>query len=175
VPGSFRATGVEWIDPVDESTFNALYAEIAKPLWKYVARVSGRSDVADDVLQEAFYRFLRSSPAGLSALETRLYLFRIATNLLKDRWRRSEETVGLEAEEGIEQNHPEIALDAEWVLKQLKPRARELLWLAYVEGMSHSEIARVTGLKALSVRILLLRARREARSYLEPKGDTGEK
>ncbi len=154
---------------MDESTFNALYAEIAKPLWKYVARVSGAATLRMTCCRRRFFAFCAAPRAGLSTLETRLYLFRIATNLLKDRWRRSEETVGLEAEEGIEQNHPEIALDAEWVLKQLKPRARELLWLAYVEGMSHSEIARVTGLKALSVRILLLRARREARSYSNRK------
>jgi len=58
------------------------------------------------------------------------------------------------------------------MLQQLKPRARKLLWLAYVEGMSHREIAQVTGLNTMSVRILLLRARRQARAHLEPKGQT---
>jgi RNA polymerase sigma-70 factor, ECF subfamily len=157
---------------VNESTFSELYAEIAKPLWRYVARVSGRRDIADDVLQETFFRFLRSSRTGLSKEETRLYLFRIATNLLNDRWRRSKGTVGLESGEAIARSHLDIALDAERVLQQLKPRARELLWLAYVEGMSHREIAQATGLNVMSVRILLLRARRQARTYLESKGDT---
>jgi hypothetical protein len=39
-------------------------------------------------------------------------------------------------------------------------RERQLLWLAYVEGASHKEIADCTGLKAGSVRLLLFRARR---------------
>jgi RNA polymerase sigma-70 factor, ECF subfamily len=157
---------------VDESTFNALYAVIAKPLWKYAARVSGRHDVADDVLQESFFRFLRSARTGLSNVEARLYLFRIATNLLNDRWRRGDDIARCKAEETVTETHLDTALDAAWVLQQLKPRARQLLWLAYVEGMSHNEIAQATGVNTMSVRILLLRARRQARACLEPKGQT---
>ncbi len=53
-------------------------------------------------------------------------------------------------------------------LRQLKPRERELLWLAYVEGMNHDEIAAATGLRPLSIRILLFRARRKAAQLLAP-------
>ena len=160
---------------MDESTFNTLYTDIAKPLWKYVAHVSGRNDIADDVLQEVFFRFLRSSRIGLSNAEARLYLFRIATNLLNDRWRKREDVGRRKAEEPFIEGHLEEALDAAWVLRQLKPRARQLLWFAYVEGMSHSEIAQATGLNRMSVRILLLRARRQARAFLELKGGTDGK
>jgi RNA polymerase sigma-70 factor (ECF subfamily) len=45
--------------------------------------------------------------------------------------------------------------------RRLKDRERQLLWLAYVEGASHKEIADSTGLKAGSVRLLLFRARRK--------------
>lgn len=61
-------------------------------------------------------------------------------------------------------------MDAERMLQGLRPRARELLWLAYVEKMTHREIAAVTGLNVLSIRILLQRARREAQVLLEPRG-----
>ena len=57
------------------------------------------------------------------------------------------------------------------MLHRLKPRARQLLWLAYMEEMTHREIVAVTGLNVMSVRILLLRARREARALLTSKGD----
>jgi DNA-directed RNA polymerase specialized sigma24 family protein len=39
-----------------------------------------------------------------------------------------------------------------------------------MEGMTHREIANATGLNVMSVRILLLRARREAAALLTPKG-----
>jgi RNA polymerase sigma-70 factor, ECF subfamily len=158
---------------VDEDSFNALYAAVALPLWRYVARVSGRFDIADDILQEAFFRFLGSSRSNLAITEARPYLFRTATNLLNDRWRRGEDAVSsLEPEDIAIEMHPDIGLDAARVLHKLKPRARELLWLAYVEGMTHREIAQVTGLNTMSVRIMLLRARREAAALLEPKGNT---
>jgi RNA polymerase sigma factor (sigma-70 family) len=53
-------------------------------------------------------------------------------------------------------------------LQHLKPRERELLWLAYVEGMDHREIAAATGLQPLSIRILLHRARHKAAALLNP-------
>jgi RNA polymerase sigma-70 factor (ECF subfamily) len=54
------------------------------------------------------------------------------------------------------------------MLQTLKPRERELLWLAYVEGMDHAEISSATGLNRLSVRTLLFRARNKAKQFLTP-------
>jgi RNA polymerase sigma-70 factor (ECF subfamily) len=51
-------------------------------------------------------------------------------------------------------------------MRRLKPRERELLWLAYAEGASHKEIADVMGLRASSVRLLLFRARQKALKLL---------
>jgi len=41
----------------------------------------------------------------------------------------------------------------------MRPRYRQLLWLAYAEGYSHREIAEITGLASASIRLLLFRAR----------------
>jgi RNA polymerase sigma-70 factor (ECF subfamily) len=102
--------------------------------------------------------------------DIRPYLFRIATNLLHDRWRRRISLQLTEVDEPSSETYPEKALDAARMLHRLKPRARELLWLAYMEGMTHREIADATGLNVMSVRILLLRARREAATLLRSKG-----
>jgi len=56
------------------------------------------------------------------------------------------------------------------VLRELKPRERQLLWLAYVEGMSHHEIAAALNLKSGSIRPLLFRARRRMAEVLRGKG-----
>ena len=77
---------------MEEQTFHALYAATAKPLWAYIARVSGRPDVANDLLQETYCRFLSSQLVNRELAETKPYLFRIATNLLHDRWRNGEDT-----------------------------------------------------------------------------------
>lgn len=155
-----------------EDEFAALYHATAGPVWRYLSRVSRRRDVADDLLQEAYLRFLGSQRTALSTVEAKLYLFRIASNLLHDRWRRREDLKGeLELEGDPMVTTADNAVDALRVLERLKPRSRELLCLAYLEGMSHREIAKVTGLGALSVRVLLSRARVEALNIMEPQKD----
>src|SRR6266700_89375 len=60
--------------------------------------------------------------------------------------------------------------------KQLRPRERHLLWLAYVEGANHKEIADSTGLRTGSVKLLLFRARRKLANMLRGNpADTKEK
>lgn len=156
---------------MEEQAFSALYEATAKPLWRYLAHVSGRQDVADDLLQECYFRLLRSGKSEMNLADARPYLFRIAANLLHDRWRRGGELPLEGGDEPAIETHPERGLDTARVLRRLKPRARQLLWLAYMEEMTHREIAAVTGLNVMSVRILLLRARREARALLTAKGE----
>ena len=50
------------------------------------------------------------------------------------------------------------------------PRQQSLLWLAYVEGFQHAEIAQMLGMKEDSVKVVLLRARRELASTLTAQG-----
>jgi RNA polymerase sigma-70 factor, ECF subfamily len=157
---------------MDEQQFQLLYDATARPIHAYLIGVTGQRDIADDVLQETYFRFLQRHPAGLPAAETRPYLFRIATNLLRDRWRSRQES---QWPENFDQSHAcdvDTQLDVRHVMQALKPKERELLWLAYVEGMSHKEIAIATGLTALSVRPLLFRARKKAASLLRPEGKT---
>src|SRR6185437_14928701 len=100
----------------------------------------GRRDVADDVLQETYCRFLVRQPGAMAQDEARRYLFRIATNLLRDRWRRGEDRPGTEiGEEGFPLELNALGqttqgwnrqVDVRRAMLALKPRERELLWLA---------------------------------------------
>ena len=54
-----------------------------------------------------------------------------------------------------------LGQDLSRVFDGLQPRDRALLWLAYVEGRSHAEVGAILGLRAMSVRVLLFRARAE--------------
>jgi RNA polymerase sigma-70 factor (ECF subfamily) len=160
------------IDSMDEQQFQAIHEQTARPILAYLIGVTGRRDVADDVLQETYCRYLVKQPRGMDASETRRYLFRIATNLLHDRWRRKEEAQLPESYEGSASGDVDIQLDVRRAMRALKPRDRELLWLAYVEGMNHAEIASATGLSAMSIRLLLFRARRRAAALLRPKEES---
>ena len=161
--------------PMDNDAFAAFYERSARPLWAYLVRVSADPVLAEDLMQESYVRFLCAANAPSLASDgeaaARLYLFRIATNLLRDHWRRpraaSIEEIPEEfftAHDSAEQSDSQIMLGP--ALRQMKPRERQLLWLAHAEGYSHREIAEVTGLAAASIRLLLFRARRKIAALL---------
>ena len=157
--------------PLDEEAFRAFYDRTSRSLWLYLARITGDRTLADDLLQETFYRFYRASAAHESELHRRNSLFRIATNLARDTHRRKrdvqhtplEESESLLATRG---DSLETRTDLERALGQLSSSQRELLWLAYAQGSSHDEIAEVVGVSRGSVKSLLFRARKKLAAIL---------
>ncbi len=160
---------------LQHEAFAAFYERAARPLWAYLARVSGDRALADDLLQESFIRFLAADIPRDGEVAARKYLFRIGSNLLRDHWRRPKagalEDVAeaeLAVADGGAQSDARTMLGP--ALMKMKPRERQLLWLAYAEGYSHKEIAAITGLASASIRLLLFRARRRIAALLEQKG-----
>ena len=167
------------LEVMSEEEFRAFYDRTARPLWAYLSRVTGDRQQADDILQEAYYRFYRAGARHESEAHRRNSLFRIATNIARDAARRAKhhDDVPFEQEgtadgivpvslEATPERQAEIRTDLARGMQQLEPLQRELLWLAYAQGASHEEIAETLGLRAISVRTLLLRARRKLAGIL---------
>jgi len=152
----------------DEASFRLFYERSAPRLFAYLVRVSGERALAEDLLQESYCRFLTSKPPHMDEGSQQSYLFRIASNLMRDRWRRHRESPLPEhlPEPGSASPQLDRQLALRQAFQQLKVRERELLWLAYVEGSNHKEIAEATGLRSASVRQLLFRARRRLATLL---------
>jgi RNA polymerase sigma-70 factor (ECF subfamily) len=151
---------------MDDEKFAGFYQRTARPLWAYLARVSGNAVLADDLLQESYLRLLTAAFVADGEVSCRRYLFRIATNLLRDHWRRPATTSLEELPEtamAADERRDSERIDSKALLgrafMRLRPRERQLLWLAYAEGSTHREIAEITGLGAASIRLLLFRAR----------------
>ena len=161
---------------MDEAAFRAFYDRTAPALWAYVSRLSGDRQLADDLLQESYYRLLRSRETFEGEAHRRNYLFRIATNLVTDarrgRFAAAWRTIPL-PDVPVESDGMETRADVQRALAGLKPRDRALLWLAYAQGSSHSEIAGVLGVKTASIKLLLFRARRRMAALLTRKSDAG--
>src|SRR3954463_10697403 len=140
---------------MDEEAFRRFYERTARPVWAYLARMTGDPRLADDLLQEAYYRFLRARPALDDEAHRRNYLFRIATNLVHDIRRRphvDEAPLDRGRSEPADPRSADPAaaaarrVDLGRAMTRLKPRERDLLWLAYAQGSSHQEIADALGL-----------------------------
>lgn len=158
---------------MEESAFRDIYARTAKPIWAYLARSSGNSAVADDLLQETYFRMIRAGFQPESDDHARNFLFKVASNLLRDHFRSSKRSLlPLEFDPSIEGGQQRSALrhDVQRILSGMKPRERELLWLGHVERFSHKEIARIMDLKPGSIRLLLFRARKKLAEKLREAG-----
>jgi len=159
-------------DIMNERDFHAFYHRTAGPLRGYAARVLGSVTDADDILQDAYLRFLRKPPPTDDPDQMRAYLFRIASNLMADRWRKRRRERPEESAPTPVSPQADVALgiDMARVFEQLKPQQRQMMWMAYVEGADHREIAAALSLGERSVRVLLSRARRKLAGLLRLGG-----
>ena len=156
---------------VDEARFRELYGRFARPVWGYLRRVTGDASVADDLLQDTFCRYLTAGPPDADADATRGWLFRVASNLAMDHFRKQGR-----APRGLDEvDEPRATPRVPDVLEsrtlhetfaRLAPRERAVLWLAYVEDASHRDIAEAVGVREGSVRVLVFRAKQRLASLL---------
>ena len=160
---------------MDDDAFRGFYERTSRMLWVYLQRMTGDRHAADDLLQETYYRFLRAGVALETESHRRHYLFRIATNLSRDRFRRTKTqpaTVTHDETTDAKLPSPDAeaarvgSIDLNRAISQLVPRDRAMLWLAYAQGASHKEIAEVVGVGTGSVKPLLFRARKRLAGLL---------
>lgn len=141
----------------------ALYRSEAASLSRYVFRRLGCREETQDIVQEAFSRFLRAGSCGGAALDRpQGYLVKVAQNLLRnrarDRWRRSAHLHVAAETQALAGPDPQRLLESrdmlqrlEAALLKLKPKTREIFLAHRLDGMSYAEIAQRTGLSVSGV------------------------
>lgn len=106
--------------------------------------------LADDVLQEAYTRFLRAGMKDAAIGQVRSYLYKTVRTLVADHGRRVDrERRRQQRWESSVSESPrhDLTLDMERLFVRLSEKERTLLWLAYVEGASHRDIAASLGMR----------------------------
>ena len=156
-----------------------MYTRHHEELFRYAARFTGDSDLAEDVVQEAFVRLAEHPPGAAGA--HRAWLFRAATTIAIDAHRTRVRRVAL-AQAGASAGLlpmagpvPDPAQAAEQAdlrnrvreaLDQLEPRDRAVL-LMREEGFAHHEIADAVGTTTKSVGTMIARALARLARHLE--------
>lgn len=144
----------------------ALYRTESDALRRYLSRMSGDADAAEDLVQETFVRALRH-PAALERAG-RGWLFTVATNLLRDRARSRERHARL-AKQVVERSAPRTDAEAEagelrkrlaTALAALSHRERSAILLRH-EGYAQREIAEILGTTTGTIGTLTARALRK--------------
>jgi len=157
---------------MDEELFCEFYEQTSRNLRAYLRSLVSDRALVDDLMQDSYFRLLKADlPISMDAIHRKNYLYRIATNLVRDH-RRSRRLEQLSEEKSFCGSHQlfEEIEDVKRAFVRLKPKERELLWMAYVERYSHEEIASLVFSKAASIRPMLARARRKLSDLLKRRG-----
>lgn len=157
--------------------FDAVFAKLYPSVFRYLHRLTGDEDVAEDIAQEAFVRLLKQP---LPEDEVRPWVFTVATNLVRDRARKTERRSRLLTgapelvtrtplpDEDLER--AERIGSVRRVLEQLPERDQQLL-LMREEGFKYDEIAQVVGVAPASVGTLIARALKKFVAEFEKRED----
>jgi len=147
-----------------EELFNACYPRLAG----WVRRLVDDDDTAHEIAAEAFTRLL----ARWSSLENpQSYLYMIATNLVRDHWRRTgRERRALRAvSAGAEGNpvlHPAQDVDVRALIAALPDRLRQPFLLYHYAGFPIREVASMLGRPEGTIKADLHHARTQLRAAL---------
>jgi len=177
-PADARAREDEWLavrcQLGERQAFDELIERWGEPTWRYVRRLTGSNDAADDVAQNVWLRVLRGIHKLRDGSRLRAWLFGIARRTLMDRLReqyaapdvRAIDDVDLPAVDTTEDMETDLTA-VERELARLPVVEREVLTLFYLRELSLDEVADVLGVPVGTVKSRLFRARRILRREVE--------
>jgi RNA polymerase sigma-70 factor (ECF subfamily) len=151
----------------------AVIARYEGPLIRYATHLTGRVEVARDVVQDTFFKLCEAEPAAVSE-HVGAWLYRVCRNRVidlsrKDRAMRPLDDARL-AGTASDEPPPALALEEREagalvtrLLARLSERHQEVVRLKFQEGLSYREIATVTGQSVTNVGFLLHGALRKLR------------
>lgn len=169
----------------DAAAFESLYDRHALGLWRFVQRSAHNSALADDLVQDVWFKLVQQAPQYQVRARFRTWLFTLAHHRLVDHWRTHKPHASLDAEtedgaaladllaaasgfgperrlESREQ--AQALLDA---LAELPAPQREAFLLQAEGGLSLDEIAQTTGVNLQTAKSRLRYARNRLRETLE--------
>lgn len=151
--------------------YTTLFDRHRAPLYGFILRMTRDPEAAADVFQDTFLKVHRARDtwSGEDA-SFRSWLFRIATNAVRDRARQNErrrETFTAEDIVVPSHEHPAERVMLERALAELAEPLREAFLLGVVHGLDHNELATTLAISPDNARARVSRARARLRELLE--------
>jgi len=157
---------LESVDGTADLAFERLYRRHRVELYRWLLRETGDPDVAEDVLQTAFVHAYRALLRGDPPREPRPWLYAIARNANRGRFRRRR-VLETELDEDLPLFRDEsVVWELREALAALPVNQRAAIVLQQVAGLTYAEIAERLGVTTSSVQMLVFRARRRLRIEL---------
>ncbi len=163
---------------MEQNDVKRFYYFHGEEIQRYLTRRLNCIQTAEDLTQETFFRLLNAQSTE-ELKNPRAYLYRIASNLVTDHFRRFKcrpQVVEMPLAETVPDETPSaertlLAQDEvrclERAIDELPRRQREILLLHKFEGLSYSVIADRLGLSKNTVMVHMARALTRCRNLLD--------
>lgn len=173
-----------YVESRDVESLSTFLSRYQNSLLRFVAKLLGDHDAAQDVVQETFLQVARNPTRLLKVESCHNWLLRVARNIGIDHLRRlarhrkharalqehaAERAASITQPASAALEREEVRARVRAEISRLKPRYRELLLLKVQEGKSYKEIAEITGLTATNVGYLLHQAMKSLSSRLQAR------
>ena len=177
----------------DANAFETLVLEYEKNVYNIALRMTGNSEDAADMTQEAFIKAYNSLQSFRGDSKFSVWLYRIVSNVcldfLRSKNRRPTVSLSVEDDDGEdtqldvadESQSPELLLDRKLTresvrrgLDSLPPDYRQILLLRDIQGLSYDEIAQALGLEVGTVKSRIFRARKRLCNFLIDDGNISD-
>lgn len=165
-----------FIDRGDDASFSEIYNKVVDDLFAYGISLGFQRESCKDAIQDVFIKIYLSRKSLSHIHNITPYIFRSFKNRLIDIARKDKYsdsinsfdnnfTLEVTVLEDIIDNETAIILKekVERLLKNITPNQREAVYLKYVTGLQHKEIADILNINEESARKLLYRAMNKLR------------
>ena len=177
----------------DANAFETLVLEYEKNVYNIALCMTGNSEDAADMTQEAFIKAYNSLQSFRGDSKFSVWLYRIVSNVcldfLRSKNRRPTVSLSVEDDDGEdaqldvadESQSPELLLDRKLTrdsvrrgLDSLPPDYRQILLLREIQGLSYDEIAQALSLEVGTVKSRIFRARKRLCTFLIDDGNISD-
>jgi len=172
----------------EKRAFEMIIKKYQQPLFNYIGRLVGQRELALDFTQEVFIKTYASLSSFNPRYKFRTWLFKIASNLIIDYWRKKKIkafSLDLPLESGqrpmageVPDREPSIAKKFELAqlrerilttLEKIPPLLRELFVLRHVNDFTYEEIAEIKNLPVGTVKNKVFQAKELIRQLLRER------
>lgn len=156
-----------------------IYKQLGTPVFRYLYRLTGNRQEAEELTQETFYRLIKSIYRFRRDASLTTWVYKIALNTYRE-WQRKNGKIAYDYTADIENCSIEEAGDPVYLLENkekgdlircildsLPENQRIVLILRELEQMSYRQIAAITGRSLAWVKVTLFRARSSFREVYQ--------
>ncbi len=144
-----------------------LFQRYHRPLYGFLYHMTGQREVSEDMVQNIFYRMLRSRHTFTGNGEFKTWMYHLARNVIKDHWKKGGASRPITewedriADGALVDEQLEKKLELEILQNRiagLSPESREVLILSRYQDLKYAEIAEVLDISVGAVKVRIHRA-----------------